>query len=98
MPDGYQPDGEDIAEALRGGSFERSKSQFWHYPTTKPSLAVRIGDWKLLTNPDGKSMKLYNLADDISETKNLASERPDVVKSLKDALLKWYDELPLAKE
>ena len=97
MPDGYQSDGEDIIEALRGGSFERSKPQFWHYPTTKPSLAVRIGDWKLLTNPDGRLEELYNLADDIGETTNLASERPDIVKSIKDPLLKWYDELPLAR-
>ena len=98
MPDGYQSDGEDITEALRGGSFERSKPQFWHYPTTKPSLAIRIGDWKLLTNPDGKLEELYNLADDISETTNLASDESDIVKSLKTPLLKWYDELPLARE
>jgi len=84
--------------ALRGGAFERSKRQFWHYPTTSPSLAVRVGDWKLLTNPDGKLEELYNLADDIGETTNLAGDRTDIVKLLKDPLLKWYLELPLAKE
>jgi arylsulfatase A-like enzyme len=98
MPAGYESDGEDITEALRGGSFERSKPQFWHYPTASPSLAVRIGDWKLLTNPDGQLAELYNLADDISESTNLAESRSDMVESLKDPLLKWYDELPLAKE
>jgi len=97
MPDGYQSDGEDIIEALRGGSFERSKPQFWHYPTTSPSLAVRIGDWKLLTNPDARLEELYNLADDIGETTNLAGDQSDTAKSLKDQLLKWYNELPLAK-
>ncbi len=98
MPEGYQSDGQDIIEALRGGSFQRSKPQFWHHPNTSPSLAVRVGDWKLLTTPDGKLEKLYNLADDIGETKNLAADRPEIVKSLKDSVLKWYSEIPLAKE
>jgi len=98
MPDGYRSDGEDITEALRGGSFQRSKPQFWHYPTTTPSLAARIGDWKLLTNPDGELEELYNLADDVRETVNLASERPNIAESLQAPLLEWYLELPLAKE
>jgi N-acetylgalactosamine-6-sulfatase len=98
IPAGYESDGEDMTEALRGGPFERSKPQFWHYPTTSPSLAVRIGDWKLLTNPDGQLEELYNLADDISETTNLARDRSDIVRSLKDPLLKWYDGLPIARE
>ena len=53
MPDGYQSDGEDIAKALRGDPWERSRPQFWYYPSTSPSLGVRIGDWKLLTTPAG---------------------------------------------
>ena len=98
MPDGYQSDGEDVTAVLRGGSFERSKPQFWHYPATSPSLAVRIGHWKLLTNPDGQLQELYNLADDIAETTNLAGEQPNIVQSLKAPLLKWHLELPLARE
>ncbi len=98
MPDGYRPDGQDIREALEGRSFERSKPQFWHYPTTRPSLAARIGNWKLLTNPDGKSEELYDLAVDLAETENLAAARPEIVKSLKDSLLQWYGELPIAED
>lgn len=98
MPDDYQSDGEDIIAALRGEAFERTKPQFWHYPTTKPSLAVRIGDWKLLTNPDGKNLELYDLASDVGETVNVADEQPDRVRALLKSLLGWYSELPIAQE
>lgn len=97
MPKDYRSDGEDIAKALRGDSFRRSKPQFWHYPARSPSLAVRIGDWKLLSNPDGRLEELYNLANDPGETNNLASAQPKQVKAMKAALLAWHRELPIAK-
>ena len=75
-----------------------SKPQFWHYPAARsPSLAVRIDEWKFMSNPEGRLEELYNLADDAGETTNLAGDRPDKVKSMKDMLLNWYHELPIAK-
>ena len=59
---------------------------------------LRIGDWKLLSNPDGKSIELYDLATDIGETNNLAGDHPDRVTALLKSLLGWYGELPLAQE
>jgi arylsulfatase A-like enzyme len=52
-------------------------------------LAIRQGPWKLI--PAGPEMKmegaeLYNLADDIAETKDLAAKMPDKVKELSDLL------------
>jgi hypothetical protein len=53
---------------------------------------VREGDWKLLGNPKDTSRKaaitrndtpfLVNLAEDVTEMKNVAEEHPDVVKRL----------------
>lgn len=97
MPEGYQSDGEDMITALRGQAFERTVPQFWHYPGKTPSLAVRIGDWKLLTDRDGKKIELYDLASDVGEAKNLAAGNPDVVAELRTALLDWYSEMPLAE-
>lgn len=66
--------------------------------------AIRMGDWKLLVNASEKdaedsadeaasssNVELYNLVDDIGETKNLAAAQPKKVKELRtrlDALLK----------
>jgi len=98
MPDGYKPDGEDIAEAFQGREFKRQKPQFWHYPMASggtPTLAIRDGRWKLLTDPNGKRMELYNLSSDIGESNNLAAKRPDVVETLKRNLFAWYREMDL---
>ena len=53
---------------------------------------VRHGDWKLvITGGEGKKAKaateeLFNLATDLSESKNLAAEKPDIVADLKHRL------------
>ena len=96
MPDGYQSDGEDMIEALRGEPFDRSKLQFWHYPSTKPALAVRSGRWKLLTDLQGKNEELYDLDSDPAEARNVAEDQVEVARSLRKSLLDWYGELPIS--
>jgi hypothetical protein len=63
-------------------------------------MALRMGDWKLLLNPNeqiaeepapsgGKvtnRVELYNLADDIGESKNLAAAQPEKVQELRTRL------------
>jgi arylsulfatase A-like enzyme len=62
-------------------------------------MALRMDDWKLLLNADQASagdkaapkVELYNLADDIGESKNLAAAQPERVKQMRarlDAFLK----------
>jgi len=62
-----------------------------HNIDTVPSVWVRRGDWKLIRffcdSPDQTDrFELYNLKDDLGETKNLAAEHPDKVKEF-DALI-----------
>ena len=45
--------------------------------------AVRQGPWKLVEN------ELYNLADDLAESRDLASQRPELVRDLKAKLAAW---------
>ncbi len=88
-------DGVSYAMVLRGtGKLERA-AYFTFFPHGGPSkpggVTVRAGDWKLLhlfeTGPNFPSLReLYNLRDDLSETKNLADAMPDKVKEL-DALI-----------
>jgi arylsulfatase A-like enzyme len=70
---------------------------FPHYaPATGgvPSVWVRRGDWKLIRffcdGPEQTDrFELYHLKSDIGETKNLATEHPDVVKEF-DALINQH--------
>ncbi len=65
------------------------------YPADKfPGHSAWIdGDWKLhCIGPKDKrkaAIELYNLADDREETKNLAAEHPDRVKSMKQDMRAW---------
>ena len=62
--------------------------------TQRGQAAIRMGDWKLLVGAGGKQKEadqLYNLAEDIGETRNLAAEKPEKVKELRakyDAMMK----------
>lgn len=56
-----------------------------------PSTYVRKGDWKLIRfyaeNDDGSDrLELYNLKDDIGETRNLAAENPERVGELNELI------------
>ena len=50
--------------------------------------AARVGSWKLVRNGDG-SEKLFNLADDLSEKKDLAATNPEKLKELQHAYQEW---------
>lgn len=52
--------------------------------------AVRMGDWKLVCDGrvGGRDM-LFNLAEDVGEMKDLAREKPEVLKQLQAAYEQW---------
>ncbi len=50
--------------------------------------AIREHDWKLLRFPD-RPAELYNIAEDVSETLNLAAKYPDKVKAMYKKLFEW---------
>ena len=64
-----------------------------YYPTTSPVSAVRSGDWKLLRYYEDSRVELYNLAEDPSETRDLAKERPMDASRLLANLEDWLDEV-----
>ena len=97
MPKGYEADGVDFSAALLGRRFKRNKPMMWHHPLAGPysqELAVRDGQWKLLMNPDGRNLEVYNLAEDLSESNNVAAKHPEVTARLRNALINWYRTIP----
>ena len=96
LPEGYEPDGESMVPALKGGVLERSKSVFWEYkPARFPNMGVQKGRWKLLSDAKNKRLELYDLDADWAEEKDVAANYPEVVATLKAELLDWKKELPL---
>ena len=58
---------------------------YWEHERNK---AIRIGDWKLVTEGD-KDWELYNLANDRAEAHNLATTHPERVKVMADQWEAW---------
>jgi arylsulfatase A-like enzyme len=88
-------DGESIVPLLREkGLFPHNRPLFWHFPNNwgpsgpgiGPSSTVRRGDWKLIYYHADRRFELFNLAEDIGETANLAERRPDIAADLAKAL------------
>lgn len=96
-------DGIDVSDILCGKNHrERKQAVMWQRPpgfkklnnVDYPDLAIRQGDYKLLINTDGSNAKLYNIVEDESETINLVSKMPKMVKRLKNQIFEWYAEMP----
>lgn len=65
---------------------------FWSFVDAPNQKAARSGDWKIVQPRDNAPWELYNLADDIGETKDLAQQHPDIVKSIRSDWQSWNKE------
>jgi arylsulfatase A-like enzyme len=86
-------DGVDLTPLMKGGDLER-KALYWHYPhyhgsANRPSASVRKGDYKLLRWYEDGSEELFNLADDLAESKDLALQQKGKRRELADDLDRW---------
>jgi len=56
----------------------------WHQPVEvpHPQSAIRKGDYKLVYEWDTKNAQLFNLADDLSEKKDVSKEKPELTAQL----------------
>lgn len=102
IPPGHTLDGEAQDDVLRGESRPRNRPLFWEWRFRiagepfhqSPQLAVRDKEWKLLLNPDGSRVELYDMRSDLTQLTNLADKHPDVVGRLSTAVLDWSKTLP----
>ncbi len=89
-------DGHSLVPLLqRPGSRISRETLYWHYPHyhhSRPSGSVRARDHKLIHFFDDGSVELYNLAEDLGETTNLAEDEPEIVRDLLQELDIWRDE------
>jgi len=101
-PAGLVLDGETLVPLLRGGTRLNRDAIFWHFPAylegaggaatpwrTTPAGAVRQADWKLIEFFEDGRIELYNLADDIGESRELSGSMPDKAHDLHQLLRAW---------
>jgi arylsulfatase A-like enzyme len=91
--DGLQLDGMDLAPLLFEGESLPGRNLYWRI---REDWAVRSGPWKLVY--ENGTTGLFNLDEDIGETKDLASRMPDRVKSLSMAWKTWENDVNKSSE
>ncbi len=81
LPHGFKPDGISLVAHLKGASAPNREGFYWELHEGLPQQAARIGDWKAVKPSPKQPLELYHLANDPSESKNLAQDFPDRVAS-----------------
>jgi arylsulfatase A-like enzyme len=71
---------------------------FWHFPHyhgsgSRPSSAIRAGEWKLIEWLEDGRVELYNLARDPGEIRDVAAGQPATAARLKSRLDAWRREV-----
>ena len=94
-------DGVSLVPLLKGKGKLKRQAVYWHYPHyhgsgSKPSGAVRAGDYKLIEWYEDNSVELYNLKDDIGEQHDLAAEMPQKAAELRGLLHRWLKQVKAA--
>jgi arylsulfatase A-like enzyme len=74
---------------------------YWEFHELGGRQAIRKGDWKLVRynvfTPEKMTTELYNLATDVGEEKNVASDHPELVEELSALIEKSHTKSDLFK-
>jgi arylsulfatase A-like enzyme len=105
LPEKQPVDGKSLMPILKGESlgkraifwhfpaylqnYDRSDQQRDPLFRSRPCSVIRDGDWKLHEYFEDGGLELYNLSDDIGETKNLAESNPEKTRELHEKLTEW---------
>ncbi len=93
-PDPAGEDGMDLLPILTGKEPIRERTLFWRRTNQRAGKdvsegrAVRQGRWKLVEQAGG-ARDLFDLVDDVGETRNLIQQKPDLVEKLHLELDAW---------
>jgi arylsulfatase A-like enzyme len=102
LPDASQVDGVSFMPMLKGGSAPPGqRALIWHYPNSSYHLQgpghgtysiIRQGDWKYIFYYDPERPvreELFNIREDLGETRNLVQTHPDTRGALRQALAEY---------
>lgn len=98
-------DGEDLTDLIFKGKSLGERNLFWNFPSYNnpedpakcPRSVMRRGDWKIHHRYEDNGYELYNLKEDISESKDLSKTRPKILKMMRKELEASYDRFGAVK-
>jgi len=98
VPENQACDGLSIVPLVTGQKQTLSRDAlYWHFPssqwTRSPQGAIVKGDYKLVEDLENGRVELFNLTDDIGETINLTTAKPEIARDLLNDLHHWRKEM-----
>jgi arylsulfatase A-like enzyme len=90
-------DGIDYSSFIQNSGAPIERDLFWHFPHYRgadvvPYSIIRSGNFKYIRYYDRSHGELYDLKNDLQETINLFTAKPDLIKSMGAKLDKWLNE------
>ena len=82
-------DGKSFLPLLKGGAGPDREYLYWEFPSGGGQQAVRMGKWQGLRQDLNKGkapLKVFDLASDPGEAKDVAAEHPDIVDKMEKIL------------
>jgi arylsulfatase A-like enzyme len=93
LPKDRPIDGVSLLPVLKQTGGLKRDALYWHFPHYRvprgPYSIIRSGDWKLIKWYQGDEFELFNLADDLGETKDFSQQMPEKVRQLDQQLTSW---------
>jgi arylsulfatase A-like enzyme len=95
VPSDRTIDGVSLLPVFEGKSVTRTTPLYWRTHVSSPTerSAIRIGEWKLISNDLMTEFELYNIAADPEEAKDLAAQMPEKTEKLKRELFKVWNSI-----
>ncbi len=95
-------DGESLVPLFRDVKSKLTRDAIYqHFPgylgagadswRTTPVSLIQVGDWKLMEFLEDGRLELYNVREDVSESKNMAKSKPELAKELQKRLVAWRE-------
>ncbi|QDS93986.1 Arylsulfatase [Roseimaritima multifibrata] len=83
-------DGRNPLPVLCNGAASPHESMFFNF---RSHAALRQGDWKIVREKPTAAWQLFNLAEDIGESHDLAARKPETVAELEQTFAEWNTSL-----
>ena len=93
LPDDRTIDGVSMLPAFEGKPVVRKSPLFWrtHVSHKECRLALRVDDWKIVSNDKLTEFLLFNMKEDMKEEKNLISQETEKAEEMKRLLIDHWN-------
>ncbi|HEX8148455.1 MAG TPA: arylsulfatase [Pyrinomonadaceae bacterium] len=88
----FPTDGVSLQSLLLGGRAPRRGPLYWEFHEGGFAQAVRVGSWKAVRKGMGGEVELYDLKNDVGETRDVSARHPALVRRAEEVMRREHVE------